>query len=520
MDFTGHQKQKSRNNFILYKSNQEVDSMSKKFLKAFAIATAFAAGVSSINYIAPTPVAEAQQTVANYTYSAQVTQYLKELNAVRKASGAPELTIDARLSESAQSHAVYVATHGATHTQEKGKSGFTGVTAKDRFVAVGGNPSNFAGLSEAVAFSSRGIPEAFNNLLKSTSHRVILLAGGFDTVGIGISGNNIVLVTTDNFDTENTEYTSVKYPYNGQTNVPTTFDLTNVEGSPLAQYGVSKSGYIVSFSPRSSKYESTYNIVLTDSKGVRVQTLNSPNKADGHDKFFYAIPKNDLKSGEKYTAKATWFDSDGIAQSETWSFTTAGKSTTDPSNPTNPPVGNIDVSKFADYNASQYWAEDFQWAVNRGIINGYQNVKNPTTGKYENLLKPYTNLTENQMLSVLFRYFKPAELASTKPKTAWVADVNYQLASKYGLPVLGANTANKQVYAGKNISRGNFARILASMHMGRTATQSESIQFLRNNGLTTTKTDKEFLPNSPLTRAHAVAFFHRYDTTFNNQYFY
>lgn len=55
--------------------------MSKKFLKAFAIATAFAAGVSTINYIAPTPVAEAQQSVANYTYSAQVTQYLKELNA-------------------------------------------------------------------------------------------------------------------------------------------------------------------------------------------------------------------------------------------------------------------------------------------------------------------------------------------------------------------------------------------------------------------------------------------------------
>ncbi|MGE7789814.1 hypothetical protein [Lysinibacillus sp. NPDC096259] len=45
-------------------------------------------------------MAEAQQSVANYTYSAQVTQFLKELNAVRKASGAPELKIDARLSES------------------------------------------------------------------------------------------------------------------------------------------------------------------------------------------------------------------------------------------------------------------------------------------------------------------------------------------------------------------------------------------------------------------------------------
>lgn len=493
--------------------------MSKKFLKAFAIATAFAAGVSSINYIAPTPVAEAQQSVANYTYSAQVTQYLKELNAIRKASGAPELTIDARLSESAQNHAVYIATHGATHTQEKGKSGFTGETVKDRFVAVGGNPSEYISFSEAVAFAPSGLAEAFANLLESTSHRTLLLAGGVDTVGIGISGNNFVFVLTDNKSIENQSYTTVKYPYNGQTNVDTAYNLTNVEGSPLTQYGLSKSGYVVSFSPDSVKRNSTFNIELYDSKNVRVDTLNPKNQSDGTRYFFYTIPKAELKRGEKYTAKATWTDDDGNAQSETWSFTTAGKSTTDPSNPTNPskpPVGNIDVSKFADYRADQYWAEDFQWAVNRGIINGYQNVYNPTTKKYENLLKPYTNLTENQMLSVLLRYFKPDELPSTKPKTSWVADVNYQLASKYGLPVNGANTASKQALANKDITRGNFARILASMHHGRTVSQKEAIQFLRDYGLTTAKTDKDFMPTSSLTRAHAVAFFHRYEQTFNN----
>ncbi|MGE7751576.1 CAP domain-containing protein [Lysinibacillus fusiformis] len=488
--------------------------MSKKFLKAFAIATAFAAGVSSINYIAPTPVAEAQQTVANYTYSAQVTQYLKELNAVRKASGAPELTIDARLSESAQNHAVYVATHGATHTQQKGKSGFTGETVKDRFVAVGGNPSDYVSFSEAVAFAPSGLSEAFANLLESTSHRTLLLAGGVDTVGIGISGNNFVFVLTDNKSTENQSYTTVKYPYNGQTNVDTAYNLTNVEGSPLTQYGVTKSGYVVSFSPDSVKRSTAFNIELYDSKNVRVDTLNPKNQSDGTRYFFYTIPKAELKKGEKYTAKATWTDDNGNAQSETWSFTTAGKSTTDPSNPTNPskpPVGSIDVSKFADYRADQYWAEDFQWAVNRGIINGYQNVYNPVTKKYENLLKPNTNLTENQMLSVLLRYFKPDELASTKPKTSWVADVNYQLANKYGLPVKGANTATMQAFANKDITRGNFARILTSMHYGKTVSQPVAIQFLRDYGLTTAKTDKDFMPTSSLTRAHAVAFFHRYE---------
>ena len=500
--------------------------MSKKFLKAFAIATAFAAGVSGINYIAPTPVAEAQQTVANYTYSAQVKQYLKELNAIRKASGAPELTIDARLSESAQNHAVYLNTHGHSvgegHTQDKNKSGFTGVTSEDRFKAVGGSMSNYGTLSEAVATSGIGLKNAFENLLESTGHRSILLAGYSNTVGIGISGSTIVFVTATDDLSVPAEYTSVKYPYNGQTNVDTAYNLTNVSSSPLTKYGVTKSGYVITFSPRSSKYGTNYNIVLTDSKGGRVETLNPSNKADGGFTTFYIIPKAELKKGEKYTAKATWTDDDGNAQSETWSFTTAEKTTTNqitsiiPTNPTKPSVENIDVSKFADYKADQYWAEDFQWAVNRGIINGYKNVKNPTTGKYENLLKPYANLTENEMLSILLRYFIHDELVSTQPETSWFADVNYRMATKYNLPVLGDNTEAKRAYVNKDITRGNFARILASVHFGRTVSQTEAIEFLNEHGLTTAATDKEFMATSSLTRAHAVAFFHRYEQIFSN----
>lgn len=209
--------------------------------------------------------------------------------------------------------------------------------------------------------------------------------------------------------------------------------------------------------------------------------------------------------------------SDGTKGYVASSYLNYSASTPTPTPPVTPPTtGNVDVSKFADYNANQYWAEDFKWAVNIGIISGDPNVKNPSTGKYENLLKPYTNLTENQMLSILFRYFKPSELASTIAKTSWYGDVNYQLATKYSLPVLGANTASKQAIAGKDITRGNFARILATMHYGKTVSQSEAIKFLRDNGLTTTKTNEEFKPNDSLARAHTVAFFHRYEQIFNN----
>jgi len=500
--------------------------MSKKFLRAFAIATTFIAGVSGINYISPTLVAEASKSVANYTYSEQVTQYLKELNAVRKASGAPELAIDSLLSKSAQNHAEYLNTHGHSlgigHTQDKSKSGFTGESSRDRFIAVGGSMKSHDTLSEAVASSGNGLKTAFEGLLESIGHRSILLSKYDDTVGIGISGNIIVIVTKNNETKESVDYTSVKYPYDGQINVDTAYDLANVSSSILKEYGVSKAGYVISFAPYDSKYGSTYNIELYDSKNTRVQTLNPANKADGHGMFFYIIPKAELKKGEKYTAKATWVDNDGNSQSETWSFITAEKTTTNqitsiiPTNPTKPSVENIDVSKFADYKADQYWAEDFQWAVNRGIINGYKNVKNPTTGKYENLLKPYANLTENQMLSILLRYFIHDELVSTQPETSWFADVNYRMATKYNLPVLGDNTEAKRAYVNKDITRGNFARILASVHFGRTVSQTEAIEFLNEHGLTTAATDKEFMATSSLTRAHAVAFFHRYEQTFNN----
>ncbi|MGE7929225.1 CAP domain-containing protein [Lysinibacillus xylanilyticus] len=169
--------------------------------------------------------------------------YLKELNAVRKASGAPELTIDARLSESAQNHAVYLNANGHSlgegHSEDRNKSGFTGVTVEERFKAVGGSMENYGTLSEALVSSGAGLKTAFEGLLN------ILLAGYSDTVGIGISGITIVIVTADNKTTDIGNYTSVKYPYNGQTNVDTAYDLASVSSSPLTQYGVSKAGYVI-----------------------------------------------------------------------------------------------------------------------------------------------------------------------------------------------------------------------------------------------------------------------------------
>ena len=76
----------------------------------------------------------------------------------------------------------------------------------------------------------------------------------------------MVFVLSRDTNTDEVDFGTVKYPYNGQTNVDTAYDLANVSSSPLKKYGVTKAGYIVSFAPYDSKYGSTYNIELYDSK--------------------------------------------------------------------------------------------------------------------------------------------------------------------------------------------------------------------------------------------------------------
>lgn len=43
------------------------------------------------------------------------------------------------------------------HTEDRNKSGFTGVTSEDRFLAVGGSMKDYGTLSEAVATSGLGL---------------------------------------------------------------------------------------------------------------------------------------------------------------------------------------------------------------------------------------------------------------------------------------------------------------------------------------------------------------------------
>lgn len=152
------------------------------------------------------------------------------------------------------------------------------------------------------------------------------------------------------------------------------------------------------------------------------------------------------------------------------------------------------------------------------------NVKNPKTGKVENLLKPMDTLTEGQFLTILFRYLYPDELKNTKPKDPkFDLSVVYQMAEKYKLPTK-ANFKNR-ADAYKPISRGTMAQILASAHYKKVVTEKDAVKFMYDAKITNgypdkngkyPKTYESFGVKEKLLRAHIAVFLKNYDTYLQN----
>ncbi|WP_442596693.1 DUF5050 domain-containing protein [Neobacillus sp. D3-1R] len=173
---------------------------------------------------------------------------------------------------------------------------------------------------------------------------------------------------------------------------------------------------------------------------------------------------------------------------------------------------------YNDFEENQYWTNDMLWAMDKGLISGYLNSKHPVTGKLGNWLNPYGNLTEGQLLTILFRYKSPDELNNTKAESNFWASVPYQLAKKYKLPVKGSLT--NQSPAGKAVTRGTMAKVIASLYFGKEVTEEQAINFMYQGKLSNGYKDKNgnypmtvesFGSKDPLKRAHIVTFIKHYD---------
>lgn len=496
----------------------------KKMKKVVSLGLAFSLALGGV---LPTLSVEPSKVEASsYEFTKEQQEALNYLNDIRKKIGLKPVTLNPFLIKAAENHAKYLVANNITfssgvdgHSETVGKTGYTGKNVEERIKAVGGSQTLASNSSENIAYNVSSINKGIDLLMDLPLHRTSFIDPQLSSVGVAIVDNIVVL--TYYFLEFGTNPEESIYPYDGQTNVGLEFIGKKERPNPLEEFKVEKSGYVISFSPSSSNVVPD-NVVgkLFDSKGKEVPVFF---KEDALSFTYFLFPKSPLLKNEKYTVKFTYTDlMDDTVKTKTWSFTTGSGTST----PTTPPKQTPPKPKvvYADYKGGQYWSEAMLWAIDKGYITGYMNVKNPKTGKVENLLKPMDTLTEGQFLTILFRYLYPNELKNTKPKDPkFDLSVVYQMAEKYKLPTK-ANFKNR-ADAYKPISRGTMARILASAHYKKVVTEKDAVKFMYDAKITNgypdkngkyPKTYESFGVKENLLRAHIVVFLKNYDTYLQN----
>ncbi|WP_079913029.1 stalk domain-containing protein [Paenibacillus sp. 32352] len=266
-------------------------------------------------------------TVDGFEYSKEVAEGLTYLNSIRKKAGLSDVKLNPFLAKASENHANYLIVNSMTtletfsHREEATKKGYTGVKARDRVTAVGaGTTFQYHSFDEGIFLGVDSVKQAIDIALGMAYHRDPLTNPNLDQVGIAINGKTVVLVYT--VKGQNTQ--TALYPYNGQTNVPLSFNGLTEAPNPLKQFGVNKSGFVISY----KEYTSPQSVKATikNSKGESVDFYLENAKDVGYMTWFL-YPKKDLAPNETYTV---------TVNNTTWSFTTVSNGTTSPTTPTAP----------------------------------------------------------------------------------------------------------------------------------------------------------------------------------------
>jgi Uncharacterized protein with SCP/PR1 domains len=453
-------------------------------------------------------------SAASFNFSKEHQDVLASLNAVREKLGLGKLELDPYLTEAAQNHAEYLTTNKTTgHGEDPKKSGYTGSNATDRAKAVGyGNQSGLrSGVNEVVSYDDSTLMKTLDGFLnKTVVHRDFLLGHSDVKIGFGISGSNAVFnIGATASDVQPPSYFS--YPYNGQKDVGTYFMGSWENPDPLKPFGVSKTGFVISY--YTAEWADSFTAKITDSKGTNVPFFSDETG------LVHLYPKQELKAGETYTVNVKYGN-----RNDTWSFTTKSSAST-PTNPTTPttPVDTSIGKQFADFQTGKYWTENMVWALEQGLIAGYEEY-NPKTGKTEKLLKPATELSEAQFLTILFRHSESSLVMMTEPKDKkWWASQAYVIAEKLKLPTKGSHSNVKAANA--PMTRGEMAVVLASYYNmkykgGKALTERQAVQMMYDMKISegyndaygnTPKTYESYGASKVLLREHVVSFMKRYD---------
>jgi hypothetical protein len=251
------------------------------------------------------------------------------LNQTRVAAHSGCMKLVPELVKSAQSHCDYdVANMGNAsctadaHTEISGCMGFTGMDVQSREIAAG-YPMGMAYTEVATTFGNNPV-QALPNWIDTVFHRIPLLdpwigdmgyggAAGCDVIDIGLGMSSVPADTV------------VTYPYDGQTNVPPTWN--GLEGpEPPAPAGGWPSGYPINIYAQGINV--TQHVLTKDGDNTPIDhvfiDINSTN-ISGLNSYFrdtaflYGAP---LEVSTKYHVKIVGTHTGGALNVE-WTFTTA-----------------------------------------------------------------------------------------------------------------------------------------------------------------------------------------------------
>lgn len=153
-----------------------------------------------------------------------------------------------------------------------------------------------------------------------------------------------------------------------------------------------------------------------------------------------------------------------------------------------------DARTYDDYDAKASWASAMRYFVSKRQINTY--ASHPKTGKQGHWLHPDGGLTEGQMLTTLTKSLYAKEYARTKPTKGVAYSVAYKVAAKHGLDTKATLTKGRD-QATKTVTRGQYAKILASAFYKKKVSQDEAIFFMYEARITKGLKNKEgFYPRS------------------------
>jgi uncharacterized protein YkwD len=256
------------------------------------------------------------------------TASLNLVNSIRTAVGVTPLTLNESLNKAAQAHANYQEIDKQMgHFEVAGKPGFSGVDIGSRLSAFG---YNYSAYGETVAPTTASPAGAAQTLIDAPFHRFILLMPPFREAGIGVTnGYTVIDSAAGKGINTSSDGTLVYYPYNGQSNVPTSWWAYETP-NPLQYYGKAgtKVGYPITVSG-SFGDKLVFNSAQISGPAGNVDYYLVDGPKSGSDYGIMLIPKEPLKNNTTYTVTINFTQSNAFntstgaaSKSNTWSFTT------------------------------------------------------------------------------------------------------------------------------------------------------------------------------------------------------